>query len=159
MSSGPTPIIWPMRLPVTRIRRCEQITALGAAAVPLVKMSAHGRSRSGLGVGVGVVDVRQRTLQGVAHHQHVVELVEHGGDQVVVSRLVDDQTAVGVADVVQQVGAAAGVVDPDHDGAGEGRTAEGEEVLGDVVEEDADVERAPGRCRARKRLAQRQDSR
>ena len=102
-----------------------------------------GPVESGLGVGVGVVDVRQRTLERVAHHQHVVELVEHGGDQVVVSRLVDHQTAVGVADVVQQVGAAAGVVDTDHGGAGEGRTAEGEEVLRDVVEEDADVERAP----------------
>ena len=36
-----------IRLPVTRSRRCEQITAFGASEVPLVKISAHGVSTSG----------------------------------------------------------------------------------------------------------------
>ncbi len=44
MSSRPSSISAAMRDPVTSKRRCEQITALGADDVPLVKMSAHGDS-------------------------------------------------------------------------------------------------------------------
>ena len=57
------------------------------------------------------------------------------------ARLGDDELAVGVGDVAQQVLAAAGVVEADDGGAGEGGAAEGEEVLGHVVEQDGDMRR------------------
>ena len=54
----------------------------------------------------------------------------------------DDQFAIAVADVGGQFGAAAGRIDPDDRRAGEGGGTDPEEVLGDVLEQHADVERA-----------------
>ena len=45
-------------------------------------------------------------------------------------------------DVRGQLRAPAGGVDPDDDGAGQGRAGQEEDVLGRVLEEDPDVERA-----------------
>ena len=77
-SSGPSPIIWAMRFPVTRIRRCEQMTALGAADVPLVKIEGPGVVEVRLGTRVLVRHLRERPLQRVPHDQHVVQPVEPG---------------------------------------------------------------------------------
>ncbi len=60
-------------------------------------------------------------------------------------RLGDDQAAMGVLDVAEEVLTAAGVVQPDHRGARKRGAAEREEVLGHVVEEDRDVRRPAGR--------------
>ncbi len=53
----------------------------------------------------------------------------------------DDQLAVGEDDVAGQLGPAPGGVDPDHGGTAQRGGTEPEQVLGDVVEEDADMER------------------
>ncbi len=57
------------------------------------------------------------------------------------ARLGDDEPAMGVDGVAEEMLAAAGVVQT-HDGrAGERRPAEGEEVVGGVVQKDSDVGR------------------
>jgi len=60
-----------------------------------------------------------------------------------VARLGDDHPHVGVKDVARQVLAPAGVVEADHGRAREARPAEGEEVVGRVVEQHGDMERPP----------------
>ena len=54
----------------------------------------------------------------------------------------DDQLAVGVADVGGQLGAPAGRVDADHHRSRQRRAGEQEQVLGGVLRQDAEVERA-----------------
>ena len=70
----------------------------------------------------------------------------------------DDEAAVGVADVAGELLAAARRVDADDRGARERRAAEQEEVLGDVLEQDADVERVRGRAASRSSAARRRHS-
>ncbi len=53
-----------------------------------------------------------------------------------------DELAVSVADVGGELLAAPGGVDADNRGARERRATQGEDVLGHIVEKDADVERA-----------------
>ena len=145
----------PMRFPVTRKRRCVQITALGASDVPDVKMRLHNVS------GPGSIPASV----GATRAERVVEV----GAELRTSRL----RVVGVAvrcetstsgrpfaigsssgrcrgsvttrsqsvccDVAQEVLVAAGVVEPDHRRARERRTTEREEVVGRVVEQHPDV--------------------
>ena len=54
----------------------------------------------------------------------------------------DHELAVGVADVAGELVAATGVVDADDRGAGQRGAEQGEQVVGGVVEQHADVERA-----------------
>ncbi len=61
-----------------------------------------------------------------------------------VARLGDDELDVGVRDVPAEMRAAPGVVQPRHGGTGQARTAEGEDVVGRVVQQEADVGRSAG---------------
>ncbi|MCZ7525425.1 MAG: hypothetical protein M5U14_02970 [Acidimicrobiia bacterium] len=67
------------------------------------------------------------------------EPVGDRGQQALVAGLGDHEPAVGVLHVAQQVLAPARVVEADDGRAGERGTAEGEQVLGDVVEEHGHV--------------------
>ena len=77
-------------------------------------------------------------------------IVDYNSDEQasLVARLGDDEPDVGVLDVALQVLAPPRVVEADDGRARQPGAAEGEEVLGHVVEQDADVERraldAPG---------------
>ena len=151
-----------MRLPVTSSRRCEQITALGASEVPDVKISAQMPSTSGsmpasvapscaasavaqrwtewargpAGVIAGVVGVGEPG-RGEHRRQAVGDRLE----QARVARLGDDEPAVRVLDVAQQVLVAPRVVETDDGRADQRRAAEREEVVGGVVEQHRDVAR------------------
>ena len=57
------------------------------------------------------------------------------------ARLGDDEVEVGVLDVAGRCSPRRGVVQADDRGAREGRAAEGEQVVGRVVEQHPDVER------------------
>jgi hypothetical protein len=63
-------------------------------------------------------------------------------DEPDVGAIGDDQLAVRVGDVVSQLGPAAGRVDADDRRTGQGGADDPEHVLGLVVEQHADVERA-----------------
>ena len=147
-----------MRLPVTSSRRCEQITAFGASDVPEVKISAQIASMSGsmprsAALCTGQRDVERRAERDV----RIVVIGEAGGredrwqvggdrrEQVVVPGFGDDQSAVRVLHVAQQMLAPAGVVEADDRGADERGAAEREEVVGRVVEQDRDVARTLAR--------------
>ena len=73
-----------------------------------------------------------------------LELVADRVDQRRVPRLRDQQLAVGVDDVVEEVDIGPRVVDADDRRPRQRRAPEGEEVLRDVVEQDADVQRLVG---------------
>ena len=125
-------------------------TALGSPVVPDVKSSRRrssgdhrpratparpiaGRRRFEAGEVVGVVDAQEAFVGNTE-----VEAVEERG-----ARLVGhEELAVGEADVAGQLLAASGGVDPDHRGARQRGGAQPQEVLRDVVEQHADVERS-----------------
>ena len=58
------------------------------------------------------------------------------------TRLGDDELDVGVRDVVAEMLAPTRVVQPCHGGTGQARTAERKDVVGGVVQQEADVRRA-----------------
>jgi hypothetical protein len=110
-----------------------------------------GRARIERGVRVGCAGEGRERL---APARRIDDERALGGDAGVepreeprVALLRHDQRAVGVADVARQLRAAARRVDADDGRAGKGRRAEEERVLGDVVEQDADVEPRPARKR------------
>ena len=70
-------------------------------------------------------------------------------DQGPVSRVGDEQLALGVGEVAGQLVAPVGRVAADHHRAGERRAPDPEHELGDVVEEQRDVEGAGAAQRAR----------
>ena len=61
-------------------------------------------------------------------------------DQREVGRVGDQELALGVGQVADQLVAPVGGVGADHHGAGQGRRLEPEDELGHVVEQDGDVE-------------------
>ncbi len=71
-----------------------------------------------------------------------VELVPDTVDEAEVARFGQQQLDVGVGHVARQVLAAPRVVEADHHRAGERRAAQGEDVLGGVVEQHRHVRRA-----------------
>ena len=113
-SSGVSSMSAAMRAPDCRIRRCEQMTAFGAADVPLVKIRHHVESIAALGVGVGGAHLGQRGIERLARSAMVFGISPitdvHGR---LVARRVEQQRRVGVADVVEQLLAAPRVVDAD----------------------------------------------
>ena len=82
-----------------------------------------------LEAGVGGVVPRERGLEGRTDLEHRREVTGDRGQQLLVLRLGDDQPAVGVLDVAQQVLAPPGVVEADHRRARQRGAAEREEVL------------------------------
>ncbi len=143
-----------MRLPVTRSRRCEQMTALGASEVPDVKISAQIESMSGSSPGsaaeAGSVSgqqgaERRRRVVGVdeaSRHEHRRQFGCDRGEQRLVARFGDHEGAVGVLDVPQEVLAAPGVVQPDDRRAQQRRATQCEEIVRRVVEQHRDVPRS-----------------
>ena len=148
-----------MRLPVTSSRRCEQITAFGASEVPDVKINAQIESMSGSSPGSARVGVRRerggerraergRLVAGLREPVGRDDRRQPVGDrrqQRLVARLGEHQAAVGVERVAQQVLVAARVVEADDRAADQRGAAEGEEVVGRVVEQHRDVARRVGR--------------
>ena len=91
-------MIMPMRLPVTRSRRCEQITAFGASDVPLVKISAQIVSTDGLEAGVASCRTRRaRASSVVADLEHRRQVVGDRREQLAVLGSVIDEPAVRCA--------------------------------------------------------------
>ena len=146
-----------MRLPVTSRRRCVQITALGASEVPDVKISAQMLSTSGSRPGSSAVTgervgqrrtERGRGVVGIGEPRRHVGSGQSVGDrreQCLVTRLGDQEPAVGVLHVAQQLLVAPRVVHAHDRGAEQRGTAERKEVVGRVVEQDGHVTRAGGR--------------
>ena len=152
----------PMRLPVTRNRRCVQITAFGASDVPDVKISpqsvsgpgstpaslarrprrARRRGRRRAPDRVGSAPVRKRDARRAPPGARSAIGASSGE----VPGLGDHQVAVGVLDVAQEVLVAARVVEADDRRARERGATEREEVVGGVVEQHPDV-RAARRAR------------
>ncbi len=158
----------PIRLPVTMNRRWLQMTALGAADVPDVKMSPHSVSGSGSSPGSAARDAGEGIVERLAHARHRVAAVDEaaGDEQIVglgrqashdrleqrrVARLGHDQPHVRVLDVVQEVLVAPRVVEPDDRRTRQRGAAEREEIVGRVVEQHPDVQRPAGRARGRER--------
>ena len=156
----------PMRLPVTMSRRCVQMTALGESDVPDVKIRPNSAIGPGLDAGIGgrdpgerVVEVApepgsgRRRARGVAglgkpaRHEHGRQLAHDRFEQRLVAGFGDDEPAVRVLDVAQEVLAAPRVVQADDRGAGQRGATEREEVVGGVVEQHR---RRAARRRARR---------
>ena len=155
-----------MRLPVTRSRRCEQITAFGESDVPDVKINAQIESTSGSrpGSAAPVWDANASSSGSpsvAGGSPGATNLVDEriggscpaiGREERFVARLGDHEPAMRVHDVAQQVLAATGVVEPDDGGADQGGASEREEIVGRVVEEHRDVAGAgPGRSSSNSR--------
>ena len=151
-----------IRLPVVSSRRCVQRTAFGAADVPDVKSSAQRASTSG-SAGAGSA-LTSRVVVGPGCLQCLLERLTRGrrlvpvGETVrdedpsrechslgarsqllLVTRLGDDELDVGVRDVVAEMLAPTGVVQPCHGGTGQARTAERKDVVGRVVQQETDM--------------------
>ena len=141
-----------------------QITALGADEVPEVKISAQRVSGPGSSPGSVGVDRRSSAASrsdsaGIAGAPgpgsrrrdrsgatappagHGVARRRGGSSSARWPRLGDQQVDVGVGEVAQQVLALRVWFRPDDGGAGERGAAEGEQVVGRVVEQHADVQR------------------
>ncbi len=134
-----------MRSPIRAKRPWVPRTALGAPVEPEVKIRTNKVSGPGSSLGTVASACRAHDVRHASESMVVdpvgadpeVEVVEER----TVRRLGDDEHAVGVADVVRQLRAAPGRVDPDDSRARERGASQQEDVLGHVVEQDADVER------------------
>ncbi len=146
-------MIMVMRLPVTRSRRCEQMTALGASEVPDVKINAQIESMSGSSPGSPAVAC---TSSASASDEPNVDAGSSGAakrpddedgwkaigdrrEQRLVAGFGDHEAAVRVLRVAEEVLVAPGVVEPDDRGPDQCRATEHEQVVGRVVEQDRDV--------------------
>ncbi len=153
-----------IRLPVVSRRRCVQRTALGAAAVPEVNNNAHSRStspspRSGAvpaapsrrdwaasSAAPRVSPTRRRVVAvGEAvrdeHTSGQVDERERVGELGLMARFGDDELQVRVRHVAGEVLPEPRVVQAGHRHPREPGAAEGEDVVGGVVEQHADVRR------------------
>ena len=155
-----------IRLPVVSRRRWVQRTAFGAAEVPEVNNNAHSRStspspRSGAPASLrprraSVLGGVERSREGVAAPRRVVAVGEavrdeHTSGQVderesvgelgLMARFGDDELQVRVRHVAGEVLPEPRVVQAGHRHPREPGAAQGEDVVGGVVEQHADVRR------------------
>ena len=103
----------------------------------------QGPRARGVGFDAGVVvgAPGERVVERAAQHQQLAPAEINTVEQLEVVRLGDHEADVAVLDVALQVLAPTGVIETDDGGARQSGAAEGEQVLGHVVEQDADVER------------------
>ncbi len=86
----------------------------------------------------------KRSLQRPPDHQDLAELVDHRSDELLVGGSVIMSTQWVWSTSCAQVLPPAGVVDTHHRATGQGGASEGEQVLGDVVEQYGHVQRPVG---------------
>ncbi len=122
-------------------------TALGAPVEPDVNSSRSSSTRRPAGdVSAGGVVVDADAVPSGSSTDRIRRAARRGRARRAAAPcpVGDDQLAVGVADVASQLGAAPRRVDADDRRARERGAAEPEQVLGHVLEQHADVERAGG---------------